>query len=388
MHWGRSLEPRHEPQRGEARMKKCNVALDGHKEYTWAAGETSDRKIVAEGRIDHRRGAIRDYLRQNFATGSRVAVETTGCYYWIVDEIEEAGMVPLLVNARKAKAGLAEANHSDRLDVRGLLMLMATDRLPTVWIPPRDVRDLRELTRGRMVFRDSCTRFKNRIHGTLTKYGLILDAPDIFAPGVRDDLRELMDQLPECHRFTAMEQLDYVDHFDEVVDEFDIKIKRRFTPVPEVELIDSLPGVGLVLSVVIWLEVGSVDRFRNANALATYAGTTPRLNQSGKKKPHLCLGPVRRDVNQYLKWAYVEAGNAVCMNKARWPDRTAVRLYERVQKRRGHGKAIVAVARHLAESTWWILTKQEPYREHATVTGSGGNAKKVFVLQPHRADGD
>lgn len=363
-------------------MKKCNVALDGHKEYTWAAGETRTGQIVAEGRIDHRRGAIREYLARNFAKGSHVAVETTGCYYWIVDEIEEAGMVPQLVNARKAKARLAETNHSDQLDVRGLLMLMAIGKLPTVWIPPRDVRDLREIARGRMAFRDSCTRFKNRVHGTLTKYGLLLDAPDIFVPGVRDELRDLIGQLPECHRFTASEQLDYVDHFEEVIEEFNIKIKQLFKPVPEVELIDSMPGVGFVLSVVIWLEVGDIERFPDANHLATYAGTTPRLVQSGKKKQHRCMGPVRRDVNQYLKWAYVEAGNAVCMNRSRWPERTAAQLYERVKKTRGHGRAIIAVGRHLAESTYWILTKREPYCDRPARIRPAGTATKGCILRP------
>ena len=63
------------------------------------------------------------------------------------------------------------------------------------------------------------------------------------------------------------------------------------------------------------------------------------------------LGPVRRDVNQYLKWAFVEAANVVCLNRKRWQDKYAVDQYEHVRSRRNHGKAIVAVARHLAEST-------------------------------------
>ena len=362
-------------------MRKCNVALDGHKEYTWAAAETREGKIIEEGRIEHRPGAIREYLKR-FRKGSRVAVETTGSYYWIVDEIEEAGMVPLLVNARKAKARLADENHSDKLDVRGLLMLMAIGKLPTVWIPPTELRDLRELTRARMVFTNQRTRFKNRVHSALTKYGLLMNESNIFGSGARDGLRGIIAELPECHRFAASELLDYIDHFSEVIEQFDIRIKEKFKPVPEVELIDTLPGVGFTLAVVIWLEVGDISRFPLCDNLATYAGSTPRLNQSGKKKKHRCLGPVRRDVNQYLKWAYVEAANAVCSHRAQWPDRRVVRLYERTRRRKCHGKAAVAVARHLAESTYWILKKREAYRDQVERPSVSPQRTKVFVLKP------
>jgi hypothetical protein len=76
---------------------------------------------------------------------------------------------------------------------------------------------------------------------------------------------------------------------------------------------------------------------------------------------------------RYLKWAFVEAANAICLNRGRAPRRHVSRLYERVARRKGHQKAIGAVARHLAEATNWILTKQESYREPkaAAVSSTG-----------------
>ena len=139
-----------------------------------------------------------------------------------------------------------------------------------------------------------------------------------------------------------------MDHISEEVAYFQARIADTFEGCEEMRLLQTLPGVGPILSVVIHLEVGDVSRFRKAGALATYAGTTPRLKQSGNRRS---LGPVRRDVNRYLKWACVEAANVVCLQRKRWHDRYAVDLYERVKDRRNHGKAIVAVARHLAEST-------------------------------------
>jgi transposase len=146
-----------------------------------------------------------------------------------------------------------------------------------------------------------------------------------------------------------------------------------FKPTPTIQLLLTLPGVGLMLAVVIALEVGNVARFATAEKLAAYAGTTPRVHASGGKTR---FGPSRPDVNRYLKWAFVEAANAICLNRARVPRRHVSRLYERIARRKGHQKAIGAVARHLAEATYWILTKQEAYREpNAAAVSSTGDKR-------------
>jgi hypothetical protein len=83
-----------------------------------------------------------------------VAVETIGNWYWVVSEIEQAGMVPRLVNARQAKLMLASANKTDRLYAQGINRLQRSGTLPTVWIAPGELRDQRELFRTRMVEED------------------------------------------------------------------------------------------------------------------------------------------------------------------------------------------------------------------------------------------
>jgi transposase len=112
--------------------------------------------------------------------------------------------------------------------------------------------------------------------------------------------------------------------------------------------------------VVILVEVGEVGRFARAEQLAAYAGTTPRVIASGGKVRY---GPLRTDVNHYLKWAFVEAANSVCLHRHHRPYCHASRLYERVRERKGHQVAIGAVARHMAEATYWILRKSEGCRD-------------------------
>jgi transposase len=143
------------------------------------------------------------------------------------------------------------------------------------------------------------------------------------------------------------------------------QIREVVKATPEMELLRTIPGVGAILAVVIALEVGDVNRFPGPDRLASYSGLVPRIKSSGGKTS---FGRVRPDVNRYLKWALVEAANVIAMNRGRWPDRHVVRLYLRIRERRGHAKAIVAVGRHLAESAYWVLKKNGPYREPLSST--------------------
>lgn len=337
-----------------------NIAFDSHKRYTFCSVENADGVIVEEGRIDHVRGAIGRFL-ERFTPGSPVAVETIGNWYWIIDEIEEAGMRPKLVHARKAKVMMGCINKTDRLDARGLNRLQHLGRLPTVWIPPGELRDQRDLPRTRMYLVHQRTQLKNRIHSVLGKYGLRVDGvSDIFGKRGRALLGEHIIELPRHTRFVTRLQLGQVERLDGVIGKLDQRIQKVFRPTPEVALLISQPGIGFVLAVVISLEVGDVSRFSGPDKLAAYAGTVPRVHASGGRVRY---GALRSDVNHYLKWAFSEAANSVGINKEVWPQRHVSCLYKRVRARKGHATAIGAVARHLAEATYWVLTKKEKYRE-------------------------
>jgi transposase len=336
------------------------IALDAHKHYTIACVERQTGGIVREVRLGHQRGAIQTFLSEWHA-GSPVAVETVGNWYWLVDEIEAARMVPRLVHARKAKLMSGMINKSDKLDARALNRLQRTGTLPTVWIPPAEVRDQRDLPRTRMVLTRTRTRLKNRIHATLAKYALtVTDVSDLFGQRGRALLAAQLGQLPPHTRFATERLLEELDEVETHVGQFEDRMRQVFTQTPELQWLMTLPGVGFILGLVILLEVGDVHRFPDAAHLAGYAGTTPRVNASGGK---IRFGRLRPDVNHYLKWAYLEAASVICLNQHHWPRRHVVGLYKRVSGRRGHPKAIGAVARHLAEATYWLLIKGEPYHE-------------------------
>src|SRR3970282_679099 len=95
------------------------TAFDAHKHYTWARVERPDGAVVREKKILHERGAFRQFLASS-EPGSLVAVETVGNWYWIVDEVEAAGCLPLLAHAGKAKAMMGHIHKTDKLDADGL----------------------------------------------------------------------------------------------------------------------------------------------------------------------------------------------------------------------------------------------------------------------------
>ena len=116
------------------------IAFDAHKRYTQVSVESVDGERRYEGRIDHVRGALQQFLATR-QRGSPEAVETVGNWYWIVDEIEAAGQVPQLVHARKAKLMLGRVNQTDTLDARGRTRLQRAGTLRTVGLPPGPLRD-------------------------------------------------------------------------------------------------------------------------------------------------------------------------------------------------------------------------------------------------------
>jgi len=204
------------------------------------------------------------------------------------------------------------------------------------------------------------TKLKNRIHANLAKYGLKASGvTDLFGVRGRRVLAKCLGELPSETRYATQCLIEGLDHLQARIKEFEARMGELFGEMRELELIETLPGVAFILGVVVLTEVGDVERFPSSSHLASYAGMTPRVHASGGRVRY---GRTRSDVNHYLKWAYAEAANVVMIHRRRHPRRHVSRLYERVKRRRGHPKAIGAVGRHLAEATYWMLTKQEPYR--------------------------
>lgn len=336
------------------------VGCDAHKKYSIFAVMDNEGPVGVPVRVDHDRVLFRSYLGC-LPAGTSVAIETIGSWYWMVDEIEQAGHNPILTHARKAKLMMGQINKTDKLDAKGLALLLRNGTLPEVWIPPGELRDQRELPRLRMALVGIRTRLKNRIQSSLAKYAIRIDEPsDLFGKAGREALAGRLGELPPQTRLSVESELVLLDHVEEQIELAEKQIKEVIAETPAMKLLMTMPGVGAILGVVIAMEIGDVERFGGAEKLASYAGTVPRVSSSGGKTHY---GKSRPDVNRNLKWAFMEAANVISSHPRWWAGRHVGRLYQRIRERKGHGKAVGAVARHLSEAAYWILKKKEAYRE-------------------------
>ena len=342
------------------------IALDSHKRYSWVEREEVETGRVRQRRLAHARGSISEFLK-TCAPGTPVAIEATANWYWIIDEIEQARCVPRLTHARKAKLMMGLINKTDKLDAHGMNTLQRNGTLPTVWIPPGPLRELRELTRTRVVLVAQRTRWKNRITATLAKWGVpASEYSDAYGKNAREEMEKRLAELPEQTRWATRQMLTQLDSLSEQIRQFEKRLEELVDVTPEMQLLETLPGVGVILAATIALEIGEIGRFLSAERLASYSGTTPRVHSSGGRTRY---GRTRPDVNRYLKWAFAEAANSTTVNSRRFPERHVSQLYTRLRARKGHAKAVGAVARHLAEAAFHVLSRQQAYRDPTTATG-------------------
>lgn len=337
------------------------IGCDAHKHYSVFVVLDKEGQLHAQKRVEHKPGSIKEFLK-GYPQGTPVAIESVGNWYWIVDEIEVAGCVPLLTHPAKAKVMMGNVNKTDKLDAQGLATLLRLGSLPSVWIPPGDIRDRRELPRTRMSLTKMRTALKNRIHATLAKHNRNLEgASDIFIPKWRPALEASIDSLPPETQRCMRAELVLLDQICFHLQALEVRIQERTQNSEQLQLLKTLPGVGDILAIVISEEIGSIKRFNSAENFASYAGTVPTISSSGGKTRY---GRMRKQSNQYLKWAFIEAANGVALRhtSSPWNTHHVSRLYLRIRNRKGHRIAIGGVARHLAEAAYWVLEKEEPYR--------------------------
>lgn len=355
------------------------IGCDVHKDYSVFRILDGRGAMSPAIHIPHEKGELERFLA-TFPGGTPVAVEACGSWMWMVSRLEAAGLVPHLAHPLAVKQRIAGSTRTDGTDAAGLAMLLGSGTLPEVWMASPAVRDLRGLVRGRLALRRLQSSCKHRVHGVLNQYGLKnqieeedeVDIHDWFTNQAQRHLMRAIDGLPPATREATRQHWMIVRDLEMRIKSLELAMEARTGRLGWLRMLQTMPGVGKILGATIWVEIGDVHRFGSAQQLARYAGLVPQVQSSGGKT---WRGSTSKDGNHYLKWAFVEAANVVVARQQKWEEKYphVVRLYRRVKATtKLSGKAKVAVARHLAEAAWWILTRKQVYREptSARVTSS------------------
>lgn len=264
---------------------------------------------------------------------ARVVLEATLGWYWAADALAEAGAEVHLAHPLGVKAFSYRRVKNDERDAAGLADLLRLSRLPEAWLAPPEVRDLRELVRGRHKLVNLRTSCRNQAHGVVAKRGIAVPMSDLFGVG----RAEFLDGLPLPAGYTARLRAlrEVMGELDRQLARLDGQIAARLAGDTGYRAIQKIGGIGPVLAAVFITEIGDVTRFATPKHLCSWAGLTPRHRESDLK---VTRGHLTKQGSKLVRWAAVEAIQHA-------PADTPMRAHkDRIMARRG------AEARNLAKA--------------------------------------
>jgi transposase len=328
--------------------------------------------------------ALATWLRDQGVT--HVVLESTGVLWLPVWNVLEDRVVLVLVNPRDVHQ--VPGRKTDTTDAAWLAQLLQYGLLRASFVPPRAVRDLRDLTRGRVKLVDQTTAVANRIHAVLHDANIKLGsvASDILGvsgramleaivagetdPARLADLarRRLRAKLPalrlalagrvtDHHRFLLKHLLGQLAFLEAEIAAFDAQVLEAARPfAATLARLDTIPGVDQRTAENILAEMGpDMAVFPSAAHAASWMGLCPGNHETGGKR----RSGATRHGNRWARRAFTEAAWAAKNTRGTY----AAAQFRRLAKRRGAKRAIVATAHSLAIAAYHILAGAAHYRE-------------------------
>lgn len=380
--------------------------LDVHRDSVTTCAELFDGTSV---RVDKARfgttavqvRALSDWLAERDV--ELVVMEATGVYwrpifYGLEDRFEQLW----LVNAHHVKN--VPGRKTDMSDAEWLADVAAHGMVRPSFVPPPEIRGLRELTRYRKTQIRARGQEIQRLEKLLQDAGVKLSSvasqvwsqssramvemlisgqrdPHVLAELAKGRMRPKIPALIEAlesrwddhHSTVARQILAHIDFLDTTIDALTAEIVERVAPFEAAaELLKTIPGVSQLTAQVIIAEIGvDMARFPTAGHLAAWAGVAPASHESAGKR----RSAGTRHGSRHLREALIEAARAA----ARTKDTFLSARYHRVARRRGPNKAAVAIAHTMLVSVWHMLNTGETYHD------LGADYYNTKNRDPHRA---
>jgi transposase len=331
--------------------------------------------------------ALRQWLREEGCT--HVVMESTGCYWEPVFNILEDSFTIVLANPMEVKC--RRGHKTDWLDCRWLAHLLRHAMLHSSFIPPRPLRELRDLTRRRKQLVRNAVQEKNRVLKTLEKgniklgnvlsdvfgvsgqamvHGLLLghnDAQQLAklargrARNKRLELIAALDghRLTESQRSLIRRSLRHLEFLAQEIESLDLEIRAAVEAAGlqrQMEWLQTIPGIQEYTAASILAEIGpDMQQFPSAGHVSSWAGLCPGSNVSAG------IVTSRRTTkgNRWLRDTMTEAAWAGCKTKGSGLQA----MYRRLVPRRGKNRAVIAVAHKLLVIVYYVLLRGVPYQK-------------------------
>ena len=295
-------------------------------------------------------------------------VETCPAWPWLFDLLTPHGFGFVLAHAKELKAISGQNYKRDDMDAELLARIRVAGLIPEVQPKPPALREQATLLRHRATLVRLRTAAASRIHAQLHQVGLRMNRGRLLTQSGRHWVRSTAwPQLRAEQRVLVQTHWDLIDHLDPQIRDLDKRIQRMGAGLPEVALLETIPGIGPYRALLVATEVMPIQRFPSPAHLVSYAGLAPRSSQSGLKP--IRRGSIPRGSNRWLRGALVRA---IVSHVANAPDSRLSQRYTEDKKRLGWPIARIAAARRLARAIHAMLRTGEVWRDQPHVPGERG----------------
>ena len=373
-------------------LHKRVIGLDVHQAQITACAiiEDADGTVRIEqrqfGAFKRDRRALADWAAA--LSPDEVVMESTGIYWKSpYAALEVVGIRAQVVNARHVKN--VPGRKTDVGDAQWLATLARAGLLRGSFVPPAKLRELRLISRQRQKLVGQLASEKNRLHKVLTDGGVRLGVvvSDLHGQSARAMVKAIIDgqsphevlqlasrrlkasreeifdalqgELTDSHRFVLDELMCHIEEIEARIARFDARLLDALTDERNaLALLQTLPGVDLIGAAMLLVEIGTdMDVFGSADRLASWVGICPGNNESaGKRKS----GRVRKG-NPYVRRLLCEFAHAASRTQSVFQSK-----FQSLIVRRGHKRAIVALAHKLLRTIFFMLNRGQHYRDSAT----------------------
>lgn len=331
-----------------------HIGIDYHKRYSYVTVVNDKGQIQLNTKIGNTKEAF-EQLISGFNDKCDAVVETT--YNWGIpyDIVKELGIEIKLAHAVKLRAIAESKIKTDQRDSFILAELLRSNLIPEVHVPPKDIREIKNIMRQRLFLVKIRTKMKNRTHQIIDRNHICTsEFSDLFGVSGRKFINSL--SLGETDNNLLKENMELLDIVISQIKQIDKWLNKYLKADENLNLLLTIPGIGKILGSLIVLETFDINRFNNSKKYASYCGLVPRTYASGG---HIYSGRLIPGGNKYLKWAFVEAAWKSIVSSP-----YCKILFNRIKRHKGANIAVVALARKLSEITYKVLKEKREYIEY------------------------
>ncbi len=284
-----------------------------------------------------------------------VAVECMFTWYWIADLCIQENITFILGHALYMKAIHGGKAKNDKIDSHKIAVLLRGGMMPQAYVYPARMRATRDLLRRRNHFMRKRAELYAHIQNTRSQYNLPDPLGCIAKPKNREGIVERF--LDPAVQKSIAANLAMVEAYDRILSqlEHDINASAKEHDLRSYALLQTIPGVGRILALVILYEIETIERFPQVQDFVSYCRLIKSIKESNGKK----YGSSGKKIgNAHLKWAFSEA--AVLFLKGNEP---AKRYLERPSRKHCQAKALSILAHKLGRAVYFMLKNKEAFNQ-------------------------